>query len=97
MRRLNLVFALFVPLLVSVTVLANDEPAQSKPIKPASAKDDTASSAAPSFISASAKEEAKAASKALRGGRETKAEKAERLKEEQAAGSIPKRGSATGD
>ena len=89
MRRLDLAFtlcALFAPLLVSTAVLASDEPAQSKPITQASAKEAApASASSPSFISASAKEEAKAASKALRGGRESKAEKAERLKEEQAA------------
>jgi carbonic anhydrase len=85
MRRLNLVFALCAPLLLSVSALASDEPAQSKPIKPAAAKEEASAPASPSFISASAKEEAKAASKALRGGRESKAEKAERLKEEQAA------------
>lgn len=88
MRRLDLVFTLLAPLLVCTSVLASDEPAQSKPITQASAKDASSASASaptPSFISASAKEEAKAASKALRGGRESKAEKAERLKEEQAA------------
>ena len=85
MRRLDLVFALFAPLLISVSVLASDEPAQSKPIKQASTKEEASAPVTPSFISASAKVEAKAASKALRGGRESKAEKAERLKEEQAA------------
>lgn len=88
MRRLTLLFALFVPLLVSVSALASDEPAPSKPIKQAPAKEEASASASPSFISASAKEEAKAASKALRGGRESKAEKAERLKEEQAAAEL---------
>ena len=85
MRRLDLVITLFAPLLLSAPVWASDEPAPSKPIKQASAKEDAPATATPSFISASAKEEAKAASKVLRGGRESKAEKAERLKEEQAA------------
>lgn len=91
MRRLDLVYtlcALLLPLLACSSVMANDEPPTSKPITQASAKaaaSTAAPSTAPSFISASAKEEAKAAAKTMRGGRESKAEKAERLKEEQAA------------
>lgn len=91
MSRLDLVVtlcALNAALLVCPSALASDEPAQSKPITQASAKEASSTpdySITPSFISASAKEEAKAASKALRGGRETKAEKVERLKAEQAA------------
>jgi carbonic anhydrase len=88
MRRPDFVLALFVSLLIGGFALANDEPVPSKPIKQASAKEETSASGSPSFISASAKEEAKAASKALRGGRESKAEKAERLKEEQAAAEL---------
>lgn len=75
-------FATCVPLLICVSALANDEPAPSKPIKQASAKEETASA------SASAKEDGKSVSKPAR---ESKAAMTSRLKEEQAADELAAR------
>lgn len=73
MRRLS---AMFLPLLICVSALANDEPAPSKPIKQASAKEEAA---------ASSGDETKASSKSKKANKESKADMAARLKEEQAA------------
>lgn len=79
-------YSICVPLLICLSALAADEPTPSKPtpskpIKQASAKEE-ASAPASSFISASAKEEARAASLAMRAGKESRSERAARLKEE---------------
>lgn len=73
MRRLS---AMFLPLLICVSALANDEPAPSKPIKQASAKEEATAASA---------EDTKASSKSKKANKESKADMAARLKEEQAA------------
>lgn len=75
MRRLS---AVFMPLLICVSALANDEPLPSKPIKPA-AKEET---------SASAKEESKTSLKNGKASKESKAAEAARAKEAMAADDI---------
>lgn len=76
MRRLS---AVFMPLLICVSALANDEPAPSKPIKPAAAKEEA---------SASEKEESKPGLKSGKSSKESKAAEAARAKETMAADDI---------
>jgi carbonic anhydrase len=79
MRRLS---AVFMPLLICVSALANDEPAPSKPIKPAAAKEEAA---------APPKEESKPSLKNGKSSKESKAAEAARVKEAQAADDIAAR------
>ena len=77
MRRLLVAITFFAPLLIGVSVSANEEPAPSKPIKQAAKAEAAKEETAPA--------DEKASAKSKKSKKENKSEAAERLKEEQAA------------